>query len=314
MTVKKRPSPTIRKSKPRLPVLQILPDGVILLDGTNRIVELNPAAVGLTHFSESEVVGKSFTEVFASWLEGKASIDSGGKSVIVPSPSDPDRTFEFSRRPMPFLRGKNAGSVILLRDVSDRIHMEQDHKRAMELLLEKTTEIQALSASLREQAIRDPVTSLYNKCYLTESLNTELARAARSKTPVSVLMIRLDQYEKADELYGDKAGIEILKILSSLIYRYIRRGDIASRYTGEEFVVILPGAPAAIAGPRAEQLRKAFHDSILNFLGSKIDCTFSCGVAASPTQGETQESLLQSAEIALQESIAAGGNRVTVHE
>ncbi len=314
MTIQKKPKQINIKSKPRLSLLQVLPDGIILLDTKNRITDINPAAARLTRLTEGEVLRKPLAEVFSAWLAGKGPIEAGGKPIIIPSPSDPECTFEFSCRSVPSARGKTEGSVILLRDVSDRIHMEQDHKRAMELLLEKTTEIQSLSASLREQAIRDPITSLYNKCYLTESLNHELARAARSKAPVSVLMIRLDQFEKADELYGDKAGIEILKILSSLIYRYIRRGDIASRFTGEEFVVIMPGAPAAIAGPRAEKLRKAFHDSILNFLGSKIECTFSCGVAASPTQGETQEALLQSAEIALQESIAAGGNRVTVHE
>jgi GGDEF domain-containing protein len=76
--------------------------------------------------------------------------------------------------------------------------------------------------------------------------------------------------------------------------------------------VVMPGASPSIAEPRAERLREAFHDSILNFLGSKIECTFSCGIASYPAQGETGDGLLQSAEKALEESISAGGNRITI--
>jgi diguanylate cyclase (GGDEF)-like protein len=314
MPVQKRTRQPNRKSKIGPSILRILPDGIILLDGKNRIMEINPAAEQITRVSEREAIGKTLVEAFSSWLKGKSCAELGGEPLAVPSAVDPERTLEFRCLPMPPARGKSPGSVVLVRDVSDRIRMEQDHKRAMELLLENTAKIQALNTSLREQAIRDPVTSLYNKCYFTEALDTELTRAARSKAPVGILKIQLDQFEKADERYGDKAGIEIMKILSSLIYRYIRKGDIASRFTGGEFLVVMPGAPAAVAGPRAEQLRKAFHDSILNFLGSKIECTFSCGVVAFPTQGEAQEALMQSVEGALRESIAAGGNRVTVRE
>jgi diguanylate cyclase (GGDEF)-like protein len=180
------------------------------------------------------------------------------------------------------------------------------------LLLEKTTEIQTLSTSLREQAVRDPLTSLYNRCYLLETMNRELARSARSKNPISIMRIRLDRFTKADEVYGDKAGIEILKIMSSLLGRYVRRGDLASRFATDEFVVMMPGALSTAAGPRAEQLRIAFHDSILNFLGSKIECTFSCGVATYPKQGETAEVLLQSAENAVEKAVASGGNQVII--
>ena len=104
--------------------------------------------------------------------------------------------------------------------------------------------------------------------------------------------------------------VEILKIMGSLVYRYIRRGDLASRLGGEDFLVVMPGASPSIAEQRAEQLRRAFHDSILNYLGSKIECTFSCGLASFPAQGETSDALFQAAEKALQDAIAAGGNRV----
>jgi diguanylate cyclase (GGDEF)-like protein len=314
MPVQKRTRQPNRKSKIGPSILRILPDGIILLDGKGRIIEINPAAEGMTRASAKEVVGKTLAEAFPAWLKEKDRAELAAGPLTVPSAADPECTLEFRRLVMPSTRGKSAGSVLVLRDVSDRIRMEHDHKRAMELLLENSTKIQALNTSLRAQAIRDPVTGLYNKCYCREALDAELARAARSKTPVGILKLKLDQFEKADERFGDKAGVEILKILSSIIYRYVRKGDIACRFAESEFLVVLPGAPAAVAGARAEQLRRAFHDSILNFLGSKIECTFSCGVAAFPDRGVTQEVLMQSVDEAMRESAAAGGNRVTVRE
>jgi diguanylate cyclase (GGDEF)-like protein len=302
------------KPKPLDPLLQILPDGILLLDAKDRVKAINPAAAGMAGALEKAVLGKPVPKAFPSWPEWEKLSRASETPALAISPANPERTLEIRRWRIPPGRGKKTGGLILLRDVSDRVRMEQDHKRSMELLLAQTTEIQELHTSLRQQAIRDPLTHLYNRGYLIETLNRELARAARSEHAISLLRIRLDRFENADELHGEKSGIEILKIMSSLINRYIRRGDMACRYGDGEFVLIMPGAHPSVAGPRAEQLRKAFHDSILNFLGSKIECTFSCGVASFPKQGETADELLQSAEKAMQESAAAGGNRVTVLE
>jgi diguanylate cyclase (GGDEF)-like protein/PAS domain S-box-containing protein len=301
-----------RASKPRTSILQVLPDGIILLDGANRVTEINPAARKLTGLTERKALGKSIQAVFPAWEEWNNRLRRSAKKAIVHSPTQPESTLEVFRLPVAPAAGTRASSILYIRDISHYIRMEEDHKHALELLLEKNTNIQMLSASLREQAIRDPITSLYNSCYMKESLKHELARAARVKSPISILRIRLDQYQKAGEVYGDKAGVEILKIMGSIIYRFIRRGDLASRTGGEDFLLVMPGASPDIAKARAEQLLKAFHDSILNYLGSKIECTFSCGVASFPAQGETADGLLVSAETSLAESITAGGNRVTV--
>ncbi len=204
--------------------------------------------------------------------------------------------------------------MILVRDVTDRIRAEADRERSADQLQEQSTQIETLRSSLKEQAVRDPVTNLYNRCYLTETLTRELARAARTQSPVGLMVISLDQYQSTNESHGFKAGIEIVKIMGSLLNRYIRKGDCASRFDADEFVVVLPGAPLSVTGSRAEQLRAAFQESILNYLGTVIHNTFSCGVAASPAQGATQEELLLSAHIALEKSKASGGNRVSVFE
>lgn len=313
--------PTTRRARKPKPasissdsLLEILPDGIIILDGENRIVTANPAAMQLIGGSEKPIAGKPLPESASPWPEWCAAMTAGAAPITVPSPWNPHQTLEIRRQPIPSGRGKKGGSAIFLRDVTDRVQMENDHSTATELLLQKTTEFQTLHSALRLQAIHDPLTHLYNRDYLNEMLSLELARAIRSKSPVSILMMHLDQFDKADEQYGEKAGIEILKIMGSILFRFIRKGDVAGRYSGDDFVVVLPGAPLTVAGMRAEQLRKAFHDSILNYLGSKIECSFSCGVASSPAHGESPEEILRSAGKSLEESRAAGGDRVTVCE
>jgi diguanylate cyclase (GGDEF)-like protein len=293
-------------------LLEILPHGILILDAKGRIAEINASASAMIGISKADALGRTARKAFPFWAEWESLLQAAKRPVPVICPTDPERSLELSRIRLPAGRGKSAGSLILLLDATDRIRMQEDHRRSMELLMEKTTEIQTLNASLRAQAVRDPVTSLFNRCYLQETLNRELARSARSKNPVSVIRIRLDRFAKADELYGEKAGVEILKIMTSLMNRYIRRGDLACRFDKDEFAVMMPGAPSSVAGPRAEQLRSAFHDSILNFLGAKIDCTFSCGVASFPNQGEMPDALLQSAGQALEKAVAAGGNQVVV--
>jgi diguanylate cyclase (GGDEF)-like protein len=314
MPVVKRKTQPARKPKPRASILQSFPDGVILLDAAGRILEVNPPAAALTGMLEKQAVGKPIRDVFPAWSDWQERLRDPSSPAGFASPNLPDRTLEILRLPVASVRGKKPGSLIYIRDISDRIHMEEDHRRSMELLLDQNTRIQTLSTSLREQSIRDPITSLFNRCYMQEALNHELARASRSKLPISLLRIRLDQFIQTGETHGEKAGIEIIKIMGSLIYRYIRRGDLASRLAGDDFLLVMPGASPSIAVARAEQLRKAFHDSILNYLGAKIDCTLSCGVASYPAQGETPDALLQAADTVLQKSILAGGNKVTACE
>jgi PAS domain S-box-containing protein len=217
MPAGKRIIPRNRTTKPKPSILQVLPDGIILLDGAGRIKEINPAASRLTGLTERKGLGKSIQAVFPAWEDWNGRLRHGSKKAVVNSPTHPDCTLEILQLSVTPARGKSTGSVVYIRDISDTLRMEEDHKRALELLMEKNTSIQTLSASLREQAIRDPITSLFNRCYMEESLKHELARASRSKSPISLLRIRLDQYQKAGEVYGDKVGVEILKIMGSLI-------------------------------------------------------------------------------------------------
>jgi diguanylate cyclase (GGDEF)-like protein len=291
-----------------------LPDGVMILDARDRILKINPAMRKIVGSSRRDLVGLDARAVIPVWKEwGKLLRENKGVAVV-PSPFHAEPMLEIRRLPVRSASGKSGGAILLVRDVTDRVRSDADYKRTTSQLEEQSTQIQSLRTSLQEQAVRDPATNLYNHCYLTDTLSRELARAARTQGPVGLMLISLDQFESANKTFGGKAGIEIVKIMGSLLNRHIRKGDIASRFSADEFVVVMPGAPLAVTGSRAEQLRSGFQDSIFSFLGTVIHNTFSCGVVASPQHGATSEELLQSARKALEKSKAAGGNRVTVSE
>jgi diguanylate cyclase (GGDEF)-like protein len=168
-----------------------------------------------------------------------------------------------------------------------------------------------LRETLRKQAIRDPLTGLFNRRYMEESLERELVRAERSQTSVAGIMIDIDHFKRFNDTFGHAAADFALRNTSELIRASIRADDIACRYGGEELVVILPDTPMPEALERAELLRKVISEQQLRFNGVALGAiTASFGVAASPGHGLTSESLLRNADEALYDAKRRGRNQV----
>jgi|GEM_PF-2529725 len=191
---------------------------------------------------------------------------------------------------------------------------EAELRQANEQLRVQLTKIEALQAQLREQAIRDPLTGLFNRRYLVETLDREVAQAVRASTPLSIIMIDLDHFKKINDTYGHKAGDLMLQTLGNLLSTKTRDGDIACRYGGEEFVIVLPGASLTIAQQRAEQMRTTFQELRVPYNQHTLRATLSAGVAAFPINGVDGEAVLQDADRALYIAKTTGRNRVIVAE
>jgi diguanylate cyclase (GGDEF)-like protein len=166
-----------------------------------------------------------------------------------------------------------------------------------------------LRSTLSERSIRDPLTGLFNRRYLEESLERELFRAAREQKTLGAIMIDLDRFKQFNDTFGHPAGDQVLKAIGEFIQTRTRRGDIACRYGGEEFTLILPGATLEITSQRAEKLRQEIQQLKAPY-GKHI--TVSIGVAVFPAHGETKETLLKAADFALYRAKREGGNRVAV--
>jgi diguanylate cyclase (GGDEF)-like protein len=205
--------------------------------------------------------------------------------------------------------------VCSLADARTQLEMRaMELAQANEQLQAQLMEIQRLQGQLREQAIRDPLTNLYNRRYMQETFERELASAQRHQQAVTVIMMDIDHFKRLNDTYGHKAGDLMLQALGDLLRNETRDYDVACRYGGEEFVVIMPGARVETARPRAEQLRSQFADLHLEFSGMVLQATISVGVAIFPLHGETSDALLRAADQALYAAKAGGRDRVVVHE
>ncbi len=170
-----------------------------------------------------------------------------------------------------------------------------------------------LREKLKDQTMRDPLTGLYNRGYLEESLNREIARARRIDEVVGVIMIDIDNFKLFNDTYGHPAGDEVLRMLGGYLKTLVRPGDIPARYGGEEFTLIMPGASAAIVQARAEKLRAGFSTIQAKTIDDSINAgsiSLSCGVAIFPEHGDSLQELLQAADVALYQAKRAGKDRV----
>ncbi|HEX2980128.1 MAG TPA: histidine kinase N-terminal 7TM domain-containing protein [Anaerolineaceae bacterium] len=210
-------------------------------------------------------------------------------------------------------RGKTlVGWLMVVREITDRKQVEIALTEANQRLFEKIVEIQLLQDQLREQATKDVLTGLHNRRYLGESLEEEFLHARRDGYPVSLMMIDMDTFKDLNDLYGHKAGDMMLETLGKLIRDRIRRSDIACRYGGDEFLLVLPGMDAQDAQRRAEEWRQAFEAISLKYGTNEIRGTISIGVAVFPEHGSTVDEVICAADEALYQAKAAGRNRVMV--
>jgi diguanylate cyclase (GGDEF)-like protein/PAS domain S-box-containing protein len=181
-------------------------------------------------------------------------------------------------------------------------------------LYTQLSEIQALQNELREQAIRDPLTGVFNRRYLQETLDREIARVNRASQPVGIMIMDIDRFKLINDTYGHKAGDLILQALGEMLKTNIRREDIACRYGGEEFVVVMPGASLQTAQKRAEIIRARIEALQVAFESWNLHVTVSLGVAAYPQHGATGEDVLIRADRALYRAKQEGRNRVVVYQ
>jgi diguanylate cyclase (GGDEF)-like protein len=170
-----------------------------------------------------------------------------------------------------------------------------------------------LRETLRGQSIRDPLTGLFNRRYMEETLDRELSRAERESRPLALILLDIDRFKHFNDTFGHEAGDTILASLGSLLRSASRAGDVACRYGGEEFVLILPAASLADAQRRAEEIREAIR-GLRVALGSRpleaVRC--SMGVAAFPEHGTAGNALLRAADAALYRAKREGRDQVVL--
>ncbi|MCC9000251.1 MAG: sensor domain-containing diguanylate cyclase, partial [Candidatus Contendobacter sp.] len=275
--------------------------GVQENDLTGRVTFANPARERLHGRWEGGVIGRFIWDFLAEDLERRSLRDYLQFLIREQPPPTPyfskDRCVDGSiidvQVDWTYRRdkyGQVQGLIAVMTDITDRNRMQ---------------------AALREQAIRDPLTGLFNRRYLDETLPRELSRCQRSGEPLAVAMLDLDHFKHFNDAYGHEAGDQVLKMVGLSLHQSLRASDMACRYGGEELTVVMPGSSLGDAWARLDTLRQIIRQLHLLYRGGELPTiTVSIGVVAAQPEEKDATTLLGRADAALYQAKEQGRNRV----
>lgn len=214
---------------------------------------------------------------------------------------------------VPMLAASELLGLLHIESTTDNLHEEKKEEKAQtvsEHLALALSNIR-LREKLHSQSIRDPLTGLFNRRYMEESLEREIHRANRSNNSIGIIMLDIDHFKQVNDSYGHEAGDAILHNLGCLLLSQVRAGDIACRFGGEEFIIILPDASAETTRQRAEEIRQAVEKIKVDHEGEVLNqITVSLGTAAFPKNSASIDGIIHQADKALYQAKHNGRNRV----
>lgn len=208
--------------------------------------------------------------------------------------------------------------LAMFEDVSERRSTEEALKAAYSelegLVLQRTAELRSANERLANEAVSDPLTGLYNRRYLGDFVEREISRTRRTGSKIAFAMVDIDHFKRINDTLGHDAGDEVLRQVSSYLTRQIRQEDLAFRYGGEEFLLVLPCV--TLAGITARVERICTDLATLSAGENRLalwPLTLSIGVAVFPDDGDSAETVIRCADAALYRAKDAGRNRVAYH-
>lgn len=285
-------------------------DGVIVVDKEKRLVDINPAAQQFMRLNGREVIGYPALNYLPQAFSGL--LESDGSAPVSYEMLAKDQKTYLSIYPIP-LKSKNnkiTGTLIILQDITRRKIAEIKLQESNIQLQKEIQQIEVLQESLRAQAVRDPLTNLFNRRYLEETLEREISRAQRTGNSVSVMMIDFDNFKEVNDQFTHLIGDQALLAFANILKKTSRREDIVCRYGGDEFLLILPDLTAEDAYTRAEAWRKSVSDLLFETPRGKMNVTVSIGLASFPQDGTTATDLITTADQAMYSAKENGKNIV----
>ncbi len=288
-------------------IMEHIPEMIFVLDSHDRVLDANNVALRWLGKSAEEIIGQDSVDVFHEWPEliDRYQVPSNTREEIT-IPDSPPRTLEVVISLLHYRSENLQGRVIVAHDISE-------HTRLKDALRFQLAENESLRAMLQEQTIRDPLTNVYNRRFLAESLDREISQSEREGKPTSIVIIDIDHFKNFNDSYGHKCGDVVPQSIAQFLVDNTRRGDIVCRYGGEEFIILMPNATLESAYERAEKWRQIFESTVFFYEELKLNATFSAGVASFPIHGHDGEIVLQAADKALYLSKNNGRNLVTLY-
>ncbi len=289
-------------------------DGMVVLDEQQRIIDINPSARKMIKKGDTIKIGDNLSSVLPE-LCASLNGSKNPSATQMLSLHESHSTLRYVDVRFTVIKGMKAGtncSLLILRDITRRKTIEDSLNQANQELEKRIEEIQKLQNQLREESIRDPLTNLYNRRYLEDSLQREFARADRDQYPISIIMADIDHFKQVNDTFGHSVGDEVLQQLSEILHSSFRLEDIICRYGGEEFIIVMPATTSETAFIRTENFRTTLENTVMNLSGQKVRITLSAGIAVYPEDGSSVDDVIRVADRALYQAKSAGRNRVVV--
>jgi len=282
--------------------LNDFPDGVVFSDMSGNILFSNKEFENIFGYSSDEVRGKSLETVIPSELqekyrEGFDKLVHGNASVVT------GRQIESQGL------HKDGSSVPI--EMSHHLIKEADNHLSFSLIRNMSQQVK-LQDKLYQQTITDPLTGLFNRRYFDERIKQEFHRSSRYQRLFSVMIIDIDGFKQANDLFGHSFGDEMLVRATSIFREVLRDGDTVYRYGGDEFAMILPETAKEGALDLSERLLTTFAKSCC-VKEKRISLTLSVGIASHPEDSNNEFDLIRAADRRMYQSKENGGNLVTAY-
>jgi len=292
----------------RAALVEQLQDGVIVLDTSGRIVDINRATQKLLGWDPKEIISKNIELFFPDLPKVIYSTNRPIRREI-PLPDSPGIVLEFQSSSLFNPQRDEVGKLLVIRDVTSRNRAESDLQNANLELKIQLSKNKQLQKKLEQQALHDSLTGLYNR-HIDEILHKEFSRAHREKKPISLAMIDIDHFKRINDKFGHQYGDLLLKSFSQYILSTIREEDLAARFGGDEIMLVFPGMDQENAVKKAEEIRENFTHLGVFANQQDVSTTITVGVATYPQSGKTVDEVIRTADWALYAAKEEGRNRV----
>jgi diguanylate cyclase (GGDEF)-like protein len=275
-------------------IIKNMSDGVLVTDLEERVIFSNPKALQILGKTSAQIMGEQITKLLKDWMPKAYQAWMANQRDIQLDIGGPER--QFLRLTISNLSGSlkaSAGHLLIINNITGQKNVE---------------------IYLQELAMTDHLTGLFNRRHFLSVAGFLLSQARRYKHPLSILIFDIDNFKQINDTYGHAIGDKSLKLLAECITHTIRSSDVAARFGGDEFVILLPETNAAQASKLGERLRLLVADQVIPDLPTDKHINISIGASALSLKSDigTIDTILEQADRALYIAKQAGGNQVHI--